>query len=1328
MHRPRSTLAAALAAALSLPLTLSLGVANATPPPDDPVVQHSDGLDRPAGALERLEALDPAGDVIAESMLLAEGHVTAFVELATTAGVDAAEAGDDPAEAAEETTALAEEVVPDAVEDVGTFSTRASSDTPTRLAVTTTLVAGMVVDGDAARIRALAGSEGVEAIHLITPKVPNNKGADVFTRAAQAWESTGMTGQDVTIGVIDTGIDYTHAAFGGPGTAEAYAEAYGEDGTGPVPTHLLDDTKYLGGWDFAGPDYNADPNATAPGATTVPSPNANPIDAPDASPNGGHGTHVAATAAGYGVLPDGSTFDGDYAAIDDLDEWRVGPGSAPEAGVYALKVFGDNGGSTALTIQALEWAADPDGDHDYNDRLDIVNLSLGSVGTPADDPENLFIDRLANLGTLAVTSAGNSGDVTDIGGTPGNARSTLTVANSVGASQTYDAVEVLEAPGSDLEGLHPAQNTVFYTGTEDVTAPVVHVGDDVTGCTSLEQYREAIEDAIVWLWWDDDGTSRACGSVARWNNAAQAGAAGVLIGTTEPVFSAGIAGNEDIPGAQLTAGATQTLLPAIREGGVVMRMGPSLDNAAFVTDEDLADLIAQSSSRGVHGSLGVVKPDVAAPGTLISSASSGSGTAASTKTGTSMSAPHVAGIAALVAEANPGWTPQQIKTAIMNTATHDVYGQPGQAGPVQGPERVGSGRVDALDAVTTDVLAWATDDAELVSVVFGVVHVGQETLEERRTVTVRNTGSSARTFTTSFDGATTAGGAQISVHPATVTVPAGRTALVTVTLTVDPETLAREIDPTSEESYDLGIDIPREFVSSVSGRLVLTPEDGDELRVPVHAAPRPVSDLTARTVTVREGSTSAPLRLDGAGVQADGWRSHVAPLVHAVSSPRLDATPGVSTSPSSVAAGDLRHVGYASTAPQLAAAGGDPATGTLGIGLTTDGPWTRLGVAVIPIINVDIDGDGIWDLEAYVRKLSTDLDVTVLETYALDFADGSYSQGALLDVMPVDGLWGDPTGTVFDNDVLVAPMTLDAVGIAPGDTPSVTVATFSRWAPDGSNIVDEVPPFDVDPFDPPLWFDSGDGAERLWFPSDAGTPLTVHRAEQAEDVDQQLLVLHALNEPGARAQLVDVVTGPVTPTTTDLAVEGDPTTGTVTLVASVDPDDATGTVTFLRGEETLGEQAVDGGEARLEVELPPGTHEVVAAFEPDDDAWTGSRSEPVTVEVPEPGEVPDLAASRLTAVVPGASPRGLPLPVAATVRTDGPTPTGRIEVKVGDRLLGSARVVAHGRTGAAALAIPSSALPPGEHVLTVTYTGNDEVEGSSVERRVRVIALGPLRP
>src|SRR5665648_508176 len=434
----------------------------------------------------------------------------------------------------------------------------------------------------------------------------------------------------------------------------------------------------------------------------------------------------------------------------------------------------------------------------------------------------------------------------------------------------------------------------------------------------------------------------------------------------------------------------------------------------------------------------------------------------------------------------------------MNTATHDLYSELGQTGAIYGPERVGSGRVDAYDAANAEVLAFATEAPDLVSVTFGVVPVGAETVVLEKTVTVQNTGRHARTYATSFAGATTAGGATITVSPRRVTVRPGRTAQVTVRLTADPATLARDIDPTQESSY-YGGQVDREYVTAISGRLVLTPASGPALRVPVQAAPRPFSELTSPAVTFTPDQTEAPLTVEGREVASGGWYSLMAPFAMITDSPELEAGDPETTSASAIRAADLKAIGFTSTAPAIEAAGGDPADGTLGLGIATYGEWASLGGAVVPIIDTDIDGDGIWDLETYVWKYAADLDITTVETYSLSYKphDG-YSFVALVDIWEANGLSGALDTSVFDSNVLVVPMTMANVGITPRDTPTFVVAMFSSYAESPSGIVDETEPFTVDPFDPPVWFDSdpttaGD-ADTLWYLGQPGADVIVHRS------------------------------------------------------------------------------------------------------------------------------------------------------------------------------------------------------------------------------------------
>jgi subtilisin family serine protease len=179
---------------------------------------------------------------------------------------------------------------------------------------------------------------------------PKNANSDTLVQSLKTWAQTGKTGKGINIAVVDTGLDYTHADFGGAGTTEAYDTALASKSdplTDPSLQKLIDKDKFKGGYDFAGTDYNPDNSSTA-----KPTPDDNPID----GHGGHHGTHVAGTALGYGVTADGKTYKGDYSKLSEseLQSMEVGPGSAPEAGVYSLKVFGDNGGTTGLVGAALD--------------------------------------------------------------------------------------------------------------------------------------------------------------------------------------------------------------------------------------------------------------------------------------------------------------------------------------------------------------------------------------------------------------------------------------------------------------------------------------------------------------------------------------------------------------------------------------------------------------------------------------------------------------------------------------------------------------------------------------------------------------------------------------------------------------------------------------------------------------------------------------------------------------------------------------------------------------------------------------------------------------
>jgi serine protease AprX len=182
-----------------------------------------------------------------------------------------------------------------------------------------------------------------------------------------------IMGTNITIAIIDTGIDYTHPAFGSC-TQEEFLAGTCE--------------KVIGGYDFSNNDNN-------------------PYD------DNGHGTHCAGIAAGNGIVK----------------------GVAPNAKLYAYKVLSSSGsGSYSQVIQGIERATDPDGDQDYSDHVDVISLSLGAPGNP-DDEVSEAVDTAFARGVVAVVSAGNSGPGESTIDSPGCARDALTVGATCKPSQ-----------------------------------------------------------------------------------------------------------------------------------------------------------------------------------------------------------------------------------------------------------------------------------------------------------------------------------------------------------------------------------------------------------------------------------------------------------------------------------------------------------------------------------------------------------------------------------------------------------------------------------------------------------------------------------------------------------------------------------------------------------------------------------------------------------------------------------------------------------------------------------------------------------------------------
>ncbi|HEV2718678.1 MAG TPA: S8 family serine peptidase, partial [Thermoanaerobaculia bacterium] len=513
---------------------------------------------------------------------------------------------------------------------------------------------GIAVDVDAAQLDAIRSMPGVKSVQPLpiaqranTSSVPLIGGPDVW----RALAPNGATGKNVKVGVLDTGLDYIHKDFGGNG------DYSGKTFTGATfPTS----DKVPGGTDLAGDAYDA---GASDAATRTPHPDGDPMDCE------GHGSHVAGTIAGLGVKKDGTTYTGAYNVAFDPSAFSIGPGVAPEAKLYPVRIFGCSG-STGLIAPGLEWALDPNKDGDFSDHMDVVNMSLGSSFGGKSNVNTAAADNLAKVGCVVVASAGNDGDVNYIVSQPSTGDHVISVAASVDALEPGDGMQITAPAAIATSYLaHHSVNFDWFNKAA-VTGTVARPATQLSGCSAFPvSDTNLIKGKIALLDWTDND----CGSATRVGNANTAGAIGVILRHTKDDLDINIAGAASIP---------STLVQKTTGDLILANLGSSTVTAAFNADEIGAmpvltaanvDLLSSFSSRGPRLDDNAIKPEIAAPGQSIWSVRAKSGFRGTSMSGTSMSAPHVTGAMALLKQLHPDWSADELRALAMSTASHDLF-------------------------------------------------------------------------------------------------------------------------------------------------------------------------------------------------------------------------------------------------------------------------------------------------------------------------------------------------------------------------------------------------------------------------------------------------------------------------------------------------------------------------------------------------------------------------------------------------------------------------------------------------------------------------------
>ena len=1213
------------------------------------------------------------------------------------------------------------------------------------------LYAGVAVRTDAARLAALAALPGVLGVHPLPTYHATNASTVPLVGAPAVWSggASGEIGSGVKVGIIDTGVDYTHAMFGGAGNSRAYDadHAVADRSTLSVPSGDYPSAKVAGGVDLVGDDYQADPSS--PAYQPVPHRDPNPLDC------NSHGSHVAGTAAGYGVTTNGTTYGLDggradpakYAALGGLsrqqyaDTFRIGPGVAPGASLYAIKVFGCDG-STNVVSEALDWSADPNGDGNFDDHLDVVNMSLGSDYEQADSPDAVASQNASLLGITVVASAGNGGDLTAIAGTPAGASRAISVAASDDSTTVYDALQENSPTSQQV----PGQRSVAYDWTNNgpTTADVVAVNStyvpgpdpsvgNADGCDPFtDAQKAAVAGKIAWVEWTDVDANRRCGSVRRSGNAVAAGAVGVVIADDANAFASGITGSTVVPVFEIRSSDAATMRPAAQGGAgspLNVTLTNDLRNSQTVVDPSTVDQVAGFSSRG-WGSEDTVKPDLAAPGVTVFSASVGTGNEGQTDSGTSMAAPHTAGMAALVHAAHPSWYPEQVKAALMNTASNSVVRDSAACATTssgfsagactEAPDRVGAGRGQVDKAVATQVIAYEFSRDGSVGVSFGHPQVTAPSTYTRL-VKVQNDSDSEQTYDVSYaasnDG-TAPAGVTFST-PATVTVGAHRTATMSVTMTVDPARLSRPLDATRDATAS-GLAIS--YVPEAAGVLRLSQSGAERLRLPVYAAPKATSTVhaaAARTpFSQLGGDTTRPtvdfsqLGVTGSAFSTPDYQSLTAGFQLGATSPKKPACAAgavdftTCTPAPSAASGDVLSVGATSDAGL-----GTGVNSLTYVAVHSAGAWLTPASFVENDVLIDATGDGEPDAVLYNTRLpGSDLMIAELD---------SLTTGDVLDLEYLNGVGGGTDSNAFDNDTMVLPVLTSALAsLAPAGSDGSISYSVQAYTQD-TGLSDTTAPARFNPTRPGLGIDDGTVAQNAfddsfsaypvwWQPSSSNT-LEVFRdkAQLQKDGAHQLMLVNLNDAKGSTVDLVDVADA----TTTALRVSpspsvfGRPATAKVTVTASGSPTVVpTGNVVLSIDGVAFATRPLTGGSASftLPAALKAGSHAIKAAYAGDGGNAPSSASASLTVT--------RATTATSLALSPATSAYGQVSKATVTVTSAASSVqavTGTITIVEGTRTVATGSVVG----GRAVISLPRQRV--GTHDLKAVYGGAANFAGST---------------
>jgi subtilisin family serine protease len=421
----------------------------------------------------------------------------------------------------------------------------------------------------------------------------------------------------------------------------------------------------------------------------------------------GHGTHIATIIAGNQVT---ATLLGN----------RVGrvSGIAPRARIAVYKACWLEPGATRGTCTTSDLVRAID--DAVADGVDLINYSVGGLETELDAPDDLALLDALDAGVLTVVAAGNDGPELDTIGSPSSAPWVLTAAASTQDGEFFDSGIEITAP-ADLAStivMREASFTPPLTQDDPIEERLIAADDGVAIRTGTA--AGSVRDACGPLRNSNEMQGRValvqrggCEFQVKIANAEKAGAVAVIVyndSTAPPTVMNGDTGSVDIPAVMIGNADGQRL---------VDRLAADAENNQLETDDELVkvrlargmfatvpgkpNVVADFSSRGPSLSdKNFVKPDVTAPGVDILAGQTPDvahglhGEVYQYMSGTSQSTPEVTGVAALLKEAHPTWSPSALKSALMTTTYVEVERTDGSAADAFD---MGAGHIDPNRAV-----------------------------------------------------------------------------------------------------------------------------------------------------------------------------------------------------------------------------------------------------------------------------------------------------------------------------------------------------------------------------------------------------------------------------------------------------------------------------------------------------------------------------------------------------------------------------------------------------------------------------------------------------